>query len=66
VIPVALAFSVMPMGKGQAGPPVFFFLLFPIICLVMGYLMVAVGCMVYNVSYKFLGGVEYETSEAND
>lgn len=29
----------------------------------MGYLMVAVACLIYNGAYKYLGGIEYETSD---
>ncbi len=63
VIPMALVFSLMPIPNGQGGPSIFFFLLFPILYLVMGYLMVAVACLIYNGAYKYLGGIEYETSD---
>jgi len=33
---------------------------FPIIYLVMGYLSVAVGCWLYNVMFKHIGGIEFE------
>ncbi len=61
VIPMTLAFSLMPTPQGQSGPSAFFFVLFPILYLVMGYLMVAVGCLIYNFAFKYLGGIEYET-----
>lgn len=51
--------------KERSGPSAFFFLLFPIFYLVMGYLMVAVGCLIYNFAFKYLGGIEYETIEGD-
>ena len=51
--------------KEQSGPSAFFFLLFPIFYLVMGYLMGAVGCLIYNFAFKYLGGIEYETIEGD-
>ncbi len=63
VIPMTLAFSLMPMPQGQSGPPAFLFVLLPILYLGMGYLMVAVGCLIYNFAVKYLGGIEYETIE---
>ena len=65
VIPMSLAFSLMPMHQEQSGPSAFFFLLFPIFYLIMGYLMVAVGCLIYNFAFKYLGGIEYETIEGD-
>jgi hypothetical protein len=65
VIPFAFAFSFMPMGQGQGGPGVFFVIALPILYLVMGYVMVAVGCLIYNFAYKYIGGIEYETIEGD-
>lgn len=65
VIPFGFAFSFMPMGEGQGGPGVFFVIAFPFMYLVMGYLMVAVGCLIYNFAYKYIGGIEYESSEGD-
>lgn len=65
VIPMTLAFSFMPMPQGQSGPPAFFVMLLPIVYLVMGYLTEAVGCLIYNYAFRFLGGIEYETLDGN-
>lgn len=69
VIPMVLAFSLMPTPVDQqgqpAGPPVFIFILFPVLYLVMGYIMVAVGCALYNFTFKYIGGIEYEVSEGD-
>lgn len=58
-----LAFSLMPMTPGQSGPPGFLIVLFPFLYLIMGYLTAAVGCLIYNGAYKYIGGIEYETSD---
>jgi ABC-type Na+ efflux pump permease subunit len=44
----------------EAAPPMFVFLLFPVIYLVMGYVMVAVSCALYNFMFKYVGGIEFE------
>lgn len=49
----------MGMGMGM-------FLLFPLGYLVLGYLSVALGCIVYNFAFGFLGGIEYEAVEVDD
>lgn len=44
-------------------PPAFVVLLFPLMYFVVGYVMVALGCWFYNIMFRFLGGIEYETRE---
>lgn len=66
LVPMAIAFSFIPAGVDTHGnpiaqPPVAIFLLFPIFYLVMGYIMVAVGCAFYNFMFKYIGGIEYES-----
>jgi len=68
VVPMFVAFQFMPSGVDAHGNPVnppsaAFALLFPFIYLVMGYVMVVVGCWMYNVMVRFLGGFEYETRD---
>lgn len=62
VIPMSVIFMLMPAAPGQERPPVFVFLLFPIMYLVMGYVMTAIGCVVYNFMYGLIGGIEFEVS----
>jgi len=50
-------------GPARDGPPALVFLVFPIVYLVAGYLSVAIGCLVYNAMFKYIGGIEYESSE---
>lgn len=69
VIPMILLFSFLPQpadGSGNTSSlPAFVFLLFPIMYLVMGYIMARVGCALYNFMYKYIGGFEFE-SQAED
>jgi uncharacterized membrane protein (DUF485 family) len=46
-------------GQREAAP-LFLIILFPVIYLVLGYVMVAIGCAVYNFMFKFIGGIEFE------
>lgn len=66
VIPMAVIVSFVPAGVDAHGDPVsqpsaLVFLFFPIIYLVMGYIMTVVGCALYNLMFKYLGGIEYES-----
>jgi len=66
VVPMAIAFSFIPAGIDAHGnpiphPPIAMFLVFPVMYLVMGYIMVAVGCLFYNFMFKYIGGIEYES-----
>ena len=68
VIPMAILVSFIPPGVDAAGnvvnqPSPLFFLLLPIAYLLMGYIMTAVGCALYNGMYKYLGGIEYESRD---
>jgi hypothetical protein len=65
VIPFAFAFSFMPMGQRAGEPGMLFLIAAPIMYLVMGYVMVAVGCLIYNFAYKYIGGIEFETIEGD-
>lgn len=38
----------------------FLIILFPVLYLVLGYVMVAIGCAVYNFMFKVIGGIEFE------
>lgn len=66
VIPMAVALWFVPavdaQGNPVAQPPVTLFLLFPIMYFVMGYVMVRVGCWLYNFMFKYIGGIEFESN----
>ena len=69
VVPMFIAFSFMPTGVDARGnpvepPPAFLAFLFPFVYLIMGYIMVAVGCWFYNFMAKYLGGFEYEARDS--
>lgn len=69
VVPMFIAFSFMPSGVDARGNPVappspFFTLFFPVLYLVMGYIMVALGCWLYNIVARYLGGIEYEVRDS--
>jgi len=68
VVPMALLTAFVAPGVDAHGNPVeplssAFFLAFPIIYLIVGYLMTVVGCTLYNVMFKYLGGIEYEARD---
>jgi hypothetical protein len=43
--------------------PVFLFLFFPVIYAVFGYLGSAFWCLLYNLLFKYIGGIEFEAVE---
>ncbi|MDE2142953.1 MAG: hypothetical protein KGJ84_11135 [Elusimicrobia bacterium] len=65
VVPMSLILMLVPTLPGQGRPPAFVFLLFPIMYLVMGYVMTAVGCLVYNFFFDYIGGIEFDVSAAD-
>jgi hypothetical protein len=54
---------VEPHGSRVFFPP-FMFLIMPLFYLVLGYLFVAVGCLIYNFLVKFIGGIEFELEDS--
>ena len=64
IVPMGLFFSTIgPQSPGA--PPPYVFLLFPIMYLIFGYLSIAVGCLLYNVMYRYIGGLEYESEKGD-
>ena len=66
VFVVPMMFFAGAMESQGMGMPRAVFLLFPVGYLVMGYLSVALACIVYNFAFGFLGGIEYEAVEVDD
>jgi hypothetical protein len=64
-VPAFIIFSAVAVPAGHKGPPAFMFLLFPLMYLVMGYIMVAIGCALYNFVSRYTGGIEYETESTD-
>lgn len=67
VIPMSLIFFFVAPSVDQHGNPTnfpkFMFLIFPIIYLIFGYLATAIGSLIYNFLFRFIGGFEYEENE---
>lgn len=51
-----IAFASAPEA---ARPPVWIFVVLPFFYLVIGYVMVAISCWLYNRLFPFIGGIEY-------
>jgi Zn-dependent protease with chaperone function len=49
----------------QSGPPLLVLVLLPLFYLVLGYIMVAVACWIYNRMFRFVGGIEFEARSAD-
>ena len=67
-VPMFFAFLYMPPGFDARGnpvnpPPAAIAFLFPLIYLVLGYVMVVGSCWLYNFMFRYLGGIEYETGD---
>lgn len=69
VVPMTAIMLFTIPSVDQQGNPVTFqkyiFILFPILYLVFGYAMTAIGCIIYNLFFKYIGGFEYETKDNN-
>lgn len=55
-------FIIILMGPEQGASSGYMFLLLPVIYLVTGYVSIAIGCVIYNFAFKFLGGIEFEAN----
>ena len=53
-----LAFATAP---AEAKPPMMLLLAMPVLYLVFGYLSIVIGCAIYNVLFKHIGGIEFES-----
>jgi hypothetical protein len=58
MVPVML--FALASAPPNARPPLVFFIGMPFLYLVIGYVSVAIGCAVYNVLYRHIGGIEFE------
>ncbi len=61
LIPFFLFFTTV-MPAGQRPPVLMMMIVMPVMYLVIGYVSVAVGCLLYNALFKFIGGIEFETT----
>ena len=69
IVPMqAIMFFTLPDVDQQGNPVTFqkyIFILFPILYLILGYIMTALGCLIYNFFFKYIGGIEFETKDGN-
>jgi len=69
VVPMlAIMMFIAPEGDQRGNPvtlPKFLFVLFSILYLVIGYLMTAIGCVIYNFFFRYIGGFEFEVQDEN-
>jgi hypothetical protein len=65
VFVVPIMFMASLASPAESNPPMLLVLLFPVFYLVFGYLSVVVGCWLYNVMFKYIGGIEYEAEQGN-
>lgn len=69
VIPIFIIALFATPTVYQHGNPVdfskFMLFLFPVMYLVIGYLMTAIGSVIYNFLFRFIGGFEYEVNPEN-
>jgi hypothetical protein len=63
VIPFMLIVS---MSAPEGAFPLFMLFVFPLKYLVFGYVMVAIGCWLYNWIAKRMGGLEYESRNLDE
>ena len=62
IVPLYLLFAaIAPAGQR---PSLMVMLAMPVLYLVLGYAVVAIGCAVYNAMYAYIGGIEYESIDA--
>jgi hypothetical protein len=64
LVPMLVVISLTLPAVDQNGNPIDFpvllFAFSPIVYFVFGYLGVALGCVVYNFLFKYIGGFEFE------
>lgn len=58
LIPMFLIYAVV--APSQVRPPFVMLLMMPLMYLAFGYVMVAIGCALYNFMYAHIGGIEFE------
>ena len=63
---IAMSFFVGPTQYAQGNLVDFPFLMsaiFPVFYLIFGYISIRIGCWLYNIMFKHIGGFEFEVSE---
>lgn len=57
-----LLFMATVVPAGQRPPMFMMVIVMPVMYLVIGYVGVAIGCLLYNALFKFIGGIEFEST----
>jgi hypothetical protein len=63
---LAVLLAVSPLPAGSQAPPALALLLVPLAYGVLGYLSVALGCLLYNATVRFTGGFAFEARSVAD
>lgn len=65
MIPFTLMYAVF-VPETANKPSVFMLFLLPVIYLVLGYVGTVIGSAFYNLVYRFVGGIEYESKDVDE
>ena len=60
---VPLFLFALPFTPPDQRPPLFVVFAAPVFYLVFTYVFVAIGCFIYNLLVRFVGGLEFESAE---
>jgi hypothetical protein len=63
IVPFGLI-AIASAPEGAKAPMMVFFAM-PLLYLVLGYVSVAVACWFYNLMFRYIGGIEFETESAD-
>jgi hypothetical protein len=64
IIPMGIIMFLVSQAQGKPDKIQYLMLImFPFMYLVFGYIMTAIGCLIYNLLFKFIGGFEYEGTD---
>jgi hypothetical protein len=64
MIPFTLMYAVFAPNTANQ-PSFFMLLLLPVIYLIVGYVATVLGSAFYNLVYRFVGGIEYESRDVD-
>ncbi len=65
-IPFGLIMSLIPTVPGETRPSAAFFFLFPVFYALMALIFVPLGCWMYNVAARLVGGIEVTVESSPD
>lgn len=61
MVPFFLLFAAFT--PAEARPQMFMLIVLPLVYLVFGYVSIVIGCALYNFLYRFVGGIEFESTD---